>query len=275
MKGTEARGIEVRGLSYGVEGRWILRDVSLSVEKGEVVGVVGPNGAGKSTLLRAILRIVRPQEGEVALLGTPVERMSAREMAKRVAFVPQSTVFSFPFTVTEVVMMGRTPYAGRLIPEGRADYALCLDCLRTVEMEGLAERVVTELSHGEKQLVVIARALAQQPEFLLLDEPTSNLDIHHELTIMDLLRRLSHEDGKGVLVVVHDLHLALRYCDKVVVLEGGRVSASGNPRRVLTPALISKVFRVKVHMSSLPETRDKVIVPLAPLRDGNAPGDDG
>lgn len=256
--------ITVERITWRANGKEILSDVSFVLSRGELLGVIGPNGAGKSTLLKCILRILKPSSGEVRIGGIPSSAMKSTQLARSLAFVPQTTEFTFPFTVIETVLMGRTPFAGRLRPEGTSDLNVCYGCLRAVGMDGFDKRTITSLSGGERQLVVIARALAQEADFLLLDEPTANLDIHHQLTIMRLMTRLA-EEGKGVIAVLHDLSLALRYCTKLILLEGGRVRAYGAPAEVMREELIGEVFKVRVHMERNRMTGEAIVDPLEPL----------
>ena len=254
----------VKDVSYAVGAKEILKGVSLTLEPGDLLGIVGPNGAGKSTLLKTIVRILKPTSGEIRLSGIEINDIPARQLAKEIAFVPQDTDFSFPFSVLDVVLMGRAPYISRLSLESSRDYETVTECLTVVDMDGFEQRFVTNLSGGEKQLVAIARALAQEPTFMLLDEPTSYLDIHHQLTIMGLLKRLSQEQ-KGIAVVLHDLKLAHRFCNKIILLDSGRAVAFGSPEGVLNAENISKVFNVKVIKTTHPLTGQIIIEPIEPL----------
>jgi iron complex transport system ATP-binding protein len=256
--------ITVESITCRANGREILSDVSFTLRRGELLGVIGPNGAGKSTLLKCILRIMKPSSGEVRIGGVPLSSMKPTQLARSLAFVPQTTEFTFPFTVIETVLMGRTPFAGRLRPESTGDFGVCRGCLRAVGMEELERRTITSLSGGERQLVVIARALAQEADFLLLDEPTANLDIHHRLTIMKLMAKIAGE-GKGVIAVLHDLSLALRFATKLILLDGGRVRAYGTPEEVIKEELIGEVFKVRIHLERNCTTGEAIVDPLEPL----------
>lgn len=256
--------IEVKNASYRVNGKNILEDVSFSVREGDFISVIGPNGAGKSTLLKCMVRIIEPTSGSIKLAGKNISSYKLKELSKQVAFVPQNTDYNFPFSVSEIVLMGRIPHLGRLRVEGKEDYKVAEMCLKTVGMEEFSERIVTTLSGGEKQLVSIARAIAQEPKFLLLDEPTSNLDIYHQLNIMNLLRTLS--DGKtGVVVVLHDLRLAAKFCDKILALSEGECVAFGNADDVLSEDIIENVFDVRVEIIRSKRTGNKVIDLIEPV----------
>ncbi|WP_162909282.1 ABC transporter ATP-binding protein [Aggregatilinea lenta] len=238
------------GLTVRRDERDLLRDVSFSVSMGELVGLVGPNGAGKSTLLKAIGGLWSDADGEITLLGQPLRRYSTRQIARIIAHVPQITALDFAFTVEQIVMMGRSPHLGRFEIETGRDREIVQDALERTDTAHLTGRLINTLSGGERQRVLIARALAQQPHVLLLDEPTANLDVQHQLGVLDLLRRLvtggSAQDRLGVVVAVHDLEMAARYCDRLVMLHDGAVLAEGTPDAVLTPDLLAEVYCVDV-----------------------------
>jgi iron complex transport system ATP-binding protein len=191
--------IEAREVSFALDGATLLEAVSLSIRPGEMVGLIGPNGAGKSTLLRVLGGLWRGARGEIRLAGRPLAACSPREVARLVAHVPQSTALDFAFTVREVVLMGRSPHLGRWQIEGAADRQIAEDAMRMMAVDDLAERFVNTLSGGERQRVFIARALAQQPHVLLLDEPTANLDVRHQLEVLHLVAQRAEEEGLAVL----------------------------------------------------------------------------
>jgi iron complex transport system ATP-binding protein len=236
--------LEADSLTFAYGRRPVLEDVSFGLQRGEWLTVVGPNGAGKSTLLRCLLGLVRPQRGEVRVEGRPLFRLSRREIACRLALLPQSTEIPFGFRVREVVATGRTPHLGRFQPMSAADHALVDQALLATDTAELAERPVTQLSGGESQRVFLARAFAQDTPILVLDEPTTNLDLFHERTLLDQVRR-RQEQGTAVLAVLHDLNLAARYANRVLVLSEGKVAALGTPEQIFTPELISNIFRVE------------------------------
>jgi len=236
--------------------------VELAVAPGEVVGLVGPNGAGKTTLLRVATRVLAPDAGCVRLGGRPVDALSRRELARRLAIVPQDTAIPFPFRVIEVVLMGRTPHLGALELEGRADVARARAALERVGIAHLAERSVLEISGGERQLAAVARALVQEPEVLLFDEPTAFLDLRHRVDVLHRVRELAAE-GRSALVVSHDLSLAARFCDRLAILHEGRVLASGPPEAVLTPERLRTAFGVAADVIAGPGGTP-VVVPRAP-----------
>jgi iron complex transport system ATP-binding protein len=232
------------------------------VAAGEVVGLVGPNGCGKTTLLKALTRIVPWQQGEVRIDGAAVASMGARELARRVAVVPQSPILPVGFTALEMALMGRTAHLGFFAQEGAADERIALDALTQVDAYDLRDRRVDELSGGERQKVVIARALAQQAPLLLLDEPTSNLDLGHQIGVMQLARRLAAEQRTGVLAALHELTLAALYCDRIVLMSEGRVLADGSPGEVLTVANLQTAYGVAPVILDLDGVAGPVVLPL-------------
>jgi iron complex transport system ATP-binding protein len=234
--------VSVRDLAFAYDERPVLRRVSFAVQRGEFVGIVGPNGSGKSTLLDVIDGVLKPGAGEVRVKGTPTHAYRRRDMAKEVALVPQHFALEFDLSVREVVDMGS--YCRAKDPGSCADAGLTLARLGIAD---LADRRFTELSGGEKQLVVLAQALMQQAGLLLLDEPASSLDVSHQLRLFDLLTALNG-DGLTVLCVLHDLNLALHYFDKVAVLSEGEVAAFGPPEEVLRPELVEAVYGVRAFM---------------------------
>ncbi|MFJ2187512.1 ABC transporter ATP-binding protein [Kitasatospora sp. NPDC087861] len=228
-------------VSVELAGARLVHDVALDAAAGQVVGLVGPNGSGKSTLLRCVYRALRPAAGAVRLDGDDLHALTAREAARRVAALPQEHSAEFDFTVAEVVAMGRLPHRRGLGGPGAGDHARCTGALRRVGAEHLAGRGFLSLSGGEKQRVLIARALVQEPRLLVLDEPTNHLDIAHQLDVLALVRQA----GPTVLTALHDLNLAAGHCDLLYVLRAGRIVASGPPAEVLRTDLLAEVFGVR------------------------------
>jgi iron complex transport system ATP-binding protein len=253
--------LEIRDLTLSYGERVALRDVSLSLAGGELLGVVGPNASGKSSLIRAITGVVSTQRGEIWLDGSPVRYLSQRELALRVAVVPQNPSLPEAFTTLEVVLMGRTPHLGLLQSEGRADWAAVRCALEQTDALDLADRRIGELSGGERQRVVVARALAQETPLLLLDEPTAHLDVGHQAEVLELVQRLCRSEGKAVLAVVHDLTLAAQYCDRLAMLSEGRLVACGSPHEVLLPQMLASVYSTQVWVFPHPLTGRPVVTP--------------
>lgn len=242
--------LTVAGVTVRLDGVTILSEVDLTVEPGEFVGLVGPNGSGKSTLLRTIYRALRPTHGAVWVAADDVWRISARDSARRTAVVVQEHAAEFDLTVTEVVAMGRNPHKGPLDRETSADVRICREALDRVGMTRFADRDFVTLSGGEKQLVLVARAVAQESQVLVLDEPTNHLDIHFQLELLDLVRSL----GLTTIAALHDLDLASAHCERLYVLHAGSVVAAGHPEQVLTDELIARVFGVRLHRWADPDT---------------------
>jgi iron complex transport system ATP-binding protein len=255
--------LTVHGLRVAYGEREILRGVVLEVAAGEVVGLVGPNGGGKTTLLKAITRSVPIKAGSVLIGGEDIAGLSAKEIARRAAVVPQTPVLPVGFLSREIVVMGRTPYLGFLEQESAVDYQKADAALASLGAEAVAYRRVEELSGGERQNVVLARALAQETPLLLLDEPTANLDIGHQVTISKLLRRLAGERGAGVLAALHDLTLASLYCDRLVLLAAGGVIAEGAPSDVLTRDNLRLAYGADVAVLRPEGLTGPIVLPLS------------
>jgi len=242
--------LHVHELGWSVDARRIIDDIRLSVETGAFVGLLGPNGSGKSTLLRCIYRSLKPDAGTISLDGADLLAMPPREAARKMAVVLQESSIQFDFTVQEMALMGRTPYKSAFEPDTNDDWEIVADALAQVDMLDFRERSYGTLSGGEKQRVLIARALAQQSQFLVLDEPTNHLDIRYQLEILDIMRELP----VTTLAALHDLNLAALYCDRLYVLSEGRVVASGAPDDVVTADLISEVYGVRADVAKDPRT---------------------
>lgn len=235
--------LNVNGVCFRYGSRDILRDVELEAKSGEVVAVIGANGAGKSTLIRCINKILEPYTGTVYLDGKELGDFSPKERACIMGYVPQTSKDAFSFNVMETVLMGRKPHINWGI--GKKDLEVVKSVLLRMGLTRFAKRFLYELSGGEKQKVLIARALAQEPEVLLLDEPTSNLDVRHQLEVMELVQDIALQQKKCVLMVVHDLNLAARFADKVLMLKDGTVYAAGTPQDALVPESIKAVYGVE------------------------------
>jgi iron complex transport system ATP-binding protein len=238
-------------LSYGYSsGRrnvrsFTLDHVSITVERGSLTGLLGPNGCGKTTLLNLLSGVLQPEHGHVSLNGAPLAGRTRRDIARHLAVVPQETHPAFDYTVMEMVLMGRHPHLGAFELEGPRDLALAGDALAATGTEHLAGRAYMTLSGGEKQRVVIASALTQSPEVLLLDEPTASLDLGYQLEVAALLRRLNLERGVTMVLATHDLNLAASLCDRLILMRDGRVVAQGPTRDVLTAASIRRIYDVE------------------------------
>ncbi|MFG2191320.1 heme ABC transporter ATP-binding protein [Streptomyces sp. NPDC048639] len=248
-----------RGLRAGLGGRTVLDGVDLDVVSGQVLTLVGPNGAGKSTLLAALAADVPPGEGEVWIAGRPAQAWSASELALYRAVLPQAATLAFPFTVREVVAMGRAPWAGT--PAEDQDEAAVREALDAAHVTEFAPRLFSALSGGERARVALARTLAQRAPLLLLDEPTAALDLRHQELVLRLCRERAAA-GDAVVVVLHDLGLAAAYADRAVVLDGGRIAADGPPAEVFRAEPLSRVYRQPVEVLPHPRTGAPIVLPL-------------
>ena len=266
---SEALALE--RIAFDYPGRPLFRDLTLALGEGEFAGLIGPNGSGKSTLLRLFAGLIAPRAGRVRLLGEDLRRRPAAERARIVAMVPQESKVLFAFTTLEVVLMGRFPHLGILGMESAADEALARRCLAQVEMEEAAGRPLNFLSSGERQRVFIARALAQEPRILLLDEPTSFLDFRHRIQVYEILAALNRERGLTVLIVSHDLNLAGRYCRRLHLLRDGELVASGTPEAVLEADRLREIYGTDMEVGRDPRHGSPWIIPYAPSRGGALP----
>lgn len=254
--------IEFEGVEVALGGTTVLGGVDLDVEEGEFLALVGPNGAGKTTLLRTANGVVSPDAGVVRLDGKPTAALSAREIGRTVATVPQGTEIAFEFDVREVVAMGRTPHRGRFETATETDRAAVETALERTDTAQFADRPIGELSGGQRQRVVLARALAQETSMLVLDEPTANLDINHQVRTLDIVTDLVAA-GKTVVAAIHDLELAARFCDRMALLSGGEILAEGPPEAVLSRGRIEAAFSIRTAVSPNPFTGTPAVTPLS------------
>ncbi len=244
--------LQLNNVTVGYQaGVPVLREVSLCVEDGAFAALIGPNGSGKSTLLRVAAGVMEPWSGHVTLAGQNLMSCSRRDLARRIAVVPQATVSDFEFSVGETVAMGRHPHLKRFQGMGDQDRLAVARALELTSTADLAHRSIRELSGGERQRVIIARALAQQPQLLLLDEPTNHLDINHQVEILDLLTQLHEETGLTLVCVTHDLNAAAEFAEQLVLMESGRPLAIGNAGQVLTEQLIHQAYGVEVWIEQI------------------------
>lgn len=242
--------LDVNNLEVEISQKTIVRDISLSIKNKEFVGLIGPNGSGKSTILKSLYRVLTPKKGIITLNGKDMLKMSIKSTSKEMAVVSQFNDTNFEFKVLDMVMMGRTPHKKAFELDSKEDFDIAMDCLQKVHMEDYYNRNFSTLSGGEKQRVVLARALAQKSNLIILDEPTNHLDIKYQIEMLDLIKKLDIT----VLSALHDLNLAAYYCDKIYVINKGKVVCSGTPNEALTPDTIKKVFgvssEVSVHQST-------------------------
>jgi iron complex transport system ATP-binding protein len=244
----------------------VLEDVSVTIGAGDLVGILGPNGSGKTTLLRLLSGTRVPTSGSITLDGEPIERLSRRDIARRLAVVPQQVELAFEYSVLEIALMGRHPHLGLFQVEGPTDYAVARDALAATGTAHLEARPFHTLSGGEKQRVIVAAALAQTSDILLLDEPTTSLDLGYQLDIASLLSTLNRERGVTMAISTHDLHLAASICRTLVLIRGGRVLAHGAADAVLTPDNVRALYGVEADVHVHPETGHLTVVPVRRLR---------
>jgi iron complex transport system ATP-binding protein len=257
---------EFRGVSFAypasAERRtppFAIEELGFEIGPGEIVGVIGPNSSGKTTLIRLLTRVLEPASGEIRLEGAPVRRLSRTDLARRVAVVPQGTLPQFPFTVGELVLMGRYPHDPGRYFESPRDRTVAREAMEATGVLELADLPLDHLSGGERQRAVIARALAQEPRLLVLDEPTAHLDLRYQVEAATLLRRLNRELGMSILLVSHDLNLAAEVCDRLLLLNAGRATAIGSPETVLDDALLASVFGCEVVVDKSETTRRPIV----------------
>ncbi|MFS0765532.1 heme ABC transporter ATP-binding protein [Peribacillus phoenicis] len=251
--------LAIEEVSYSILDTPIIEDITLHIKTGQFVGLIGPNGSGKSTLLKNASRILEPHTGSVHLDGRDLYRLSQKQTAREMAVVSQETSLTFDFSVQEMVWMGRHPHKRLFQGDSEKDRRIVNHALARVEMSGFEDRSFMSLSGGEKQRVLIARALAQEANIIILDEPTNHLDIRHQLQLLDLVKKLD----VTVLTALHDINLAAMYCDHIYVIQNGKVITSGTPEAVLTTKMIRKVFGVETEIGIHPITQKTHITFLA------------
>ncbi len=244
--------MHISGLSHAYGDLRVLENISLEIPRGSFTIIIGPNGSGKTTLLKTLTGIIHPQQGSVRLGGRPLEAFSRKELARRIAYVPQQIPWDFPFTAEEVVLLGRTPHLGLMGLEQQRDYALARNAMERAGIDHLSGRILDHLSGGERQQVFIARAVCQQPQLLLLDEPTAALDPSHQVRIMDLLEKLKQDHGITVIMVSHDINLACMYADTLVLLSAGRVLQQGAPEAVITRRWLEHAYGCPIAVDRSP-----------------------
>lgn len=255
--------LKIKNVSGGYYLEDIVKDVSLDIRQGDFLGIIGPNGSGKTTLLRLASRVLVPRAGRINFRQDNIFEMDLKEFCRNVAFVSQDVSTSFSFTVTELVLMGRIPHLKRLQFETKKDIEIVEGALAVTDLLNLKNKRIDELSAGERQRVIIARALAQEPVLLLLDEPTSHLDIGHQIQVLDLLKRLNRKNNLTIVMVVHDLNLASAYCTRIALFDHGTLFKEGCPEAVLTYQNIEAVYKtiVLVHDNPVTHKPNVVLVP--------------
>lgn len=244
--------LKLNNIGFKYSEKQVLKDISLELNTGEILGILGPNGSGKSTLLRVMDGVLSPECGEIEINGKSYRSLKRNALAREVAMVAQEQYFRFTFTCIEVVLMGRFPHLKRLQFEDHHDLKIAMESLKATHALEFAERSIHDLSGGEKQRVLIARALAQEPKVVLLDEPTSFLDLKFKREVFKLISSLSREKGLGVAIVSHDIDLVAQYCSKIILLKNGTVFRSGDPDSVITAQNIEDVYECPVLVDQNP-----------------------
>ncbi|KAA0003645.1 MAG: ABC transporter ATP-binding protein [Thermoplasmata archaeon] len=253
--------LTIKGIDFYYDSIKALENVSFEIKEGEVLGIIGPNGSGKTTLLRCINMVLKPKVGVVLIDNKNISEFDRKEIAKNIGVVPQNSTIHFPFTVFDIVLMGRTPYIDKLKGESSKDLEITEEVMKITNIKHLAARQINEISGGEKQRVIIARALAQEAKILLLDEPTLHLDINHQIEILELIVNIAKKKNLIVIMVSHDLSLASRYCDKLLLLHKGSIYSIGTAAEVLTTENIKNVYGIDIYLIYHPPTHSYLVIP--------------
>lgn len=247
--------LELKNVFCGYDGEYVLKDVSFSISEGEFVGIIGPNGCGKTTLFRTITKVLNPKNGSILYKDKDIKNIHLKDLAKEIAVVLQVFEVTFSYTVEEFVLMGRFPHKNRFETLNNKDFEIVKNSMKSVDIYNLKDKKIQELSGGEIQKVQIAQAISQEPKLLLLDEPTSHLDIKYQVEILDLIKRLNKEKKISVVIIFHDLNLASEYCEKLILLNSGKIHKIGEPSSVLTYQIIEEVYRTVVIVNENPVSK--------------------
>jgi iron complex transport system ATP-binding protein len=261
---SDAIGLFLRDVSFAYADGFSVSKISLQVPRGQMICILGPNGSGKTTLLKLATGVLAPASGDIRVDGTDLRRLSRKQVAQRVAVVPQQMNIPFAYTVEEVTLLGRTPFIHGLREEGRRDREIAATAMGLTNTTEFKSRYFNDLSGGERQKTVLAMALAQEPRLLFLDEPTAHLDINHQIEILALLQKLNREKSITIVAVMHDLNLAALYFERLVLLDHGSIVADGSPNDVITEEIIHKVFSSSVEVGQHPRVSVPQIVILPP-----------
>ena len=240
--------LKTQEISFSYDQETVLRSISINIQSEEFIGIIGPNGSGKSTLLKLLGSVLKPDSGQIYFKGKSYIDYQRKQLAQSITWVPQEHPMVFPFKVSEIVLMGRHPYLSAFTFEGEDDIEIARSAMKQTQTLQFAERGFNEISGGEKQRVVIAGAIAQEPELMILDEPTSALDIKYQIQILNILKTLNENKKTTVVLAMHDLHLASKYCTRLILLEEGKIFKDGKTEEVLQKEHIEKVYGLKVHL---------------------------
>ncbi|WDV44409.1 ABC transporter ATP-binding protein [Clostridiaceae bacterium M8S5] len=253
--------MKIENISFKYTDNLILRDLNFTVDKGEFLGILGPNGCGKTTLLKNMCNLLKPLSGNISVGNENISKTSHKELAKKIAVVHQFDNISFDFSVHDIVLMGRMPHQRRFSGETKKDYEVVERCMKVTDSWDLRDKKILQISGGERQRVMLARALAQEPEILLLDEPISHLDIKHQINILNLCKKLNKEDNLTIIITIHDINMALKYCKKIIMMNNGQIEAYDKPEIVLTKENISNIYDIGVDII---RNKDKNITYIVP-----------
>ncbi len=254
--------LNVEALEFKYDEKIIIDNLSFNIKKGEFVSIIGPNGSGKSTLLKMLNNLYSPLKGSISINKINIKDFKKKNLAKIMALVFQENKIDYEFTVEDIVLMGRYPHKGRFEKENKNDYNIVRESLEMTNTIYLRDEIITELSGGERQMVLIAKALAQEPEIILLDEPTSHLDINHQIEILNLLKKMNKEKGTTIILVMHDINLAIRYSDEIIILKDGKILDKGEPEIVITKKNMESTYNIKVAIEKNKYTKALNITPL-------------
>jgi iron complex transport system ATP-binding protein len=260
--------LDIQNLDCSYGDQTVVKDLCLAAQPGEVLILIGPNGAGKSTIMRSMARLMHPSHGKIFLSDQDLWSLSSQESARQIAFAPQTINEGWPATVEQMVALGRAPHRGWLLPLNAQDRLVVAKALKQVEIYHLKDRIVTELSGGEQQRVILARVLAQEPRILILDEPTSHLDLKHQVNILGLVRRLARQEKLTIIISLHDLNLAALYADRLALLNEGTLLAIGTPQEVLTSELLTRTYGVPIVVTHHPLSGAPLVTPDTGLLEG-------
>jgi iron complex transport system ATP-binding protein len=252
--------LEINNIALSYNHAPVVKDLSFTLQPGELVGIIGPNGCGKTSIIKALSRVLNPRSGQILLEGINLQHYSRSALARLMGVVPQNPSLPETFTVAEVVLLGRNPHLGLLRNESCHDLEISWQAMERTGISHLSERRMSEISGGERQRVTIARVLAQEPRIILLDEPTANLDISHQIEILDLIKDLCREKELIVLIALHDLNLAAQYCDRLILMKEGQIQVEGKPREVITASNIKQVYGTESYVYPHPENNLPVVL---------------
>ena len=254
--------LEIENLSFSYDRtKQVLKNVNIEIKKGEFVGIVGPNGCGKTTLVNILSHVLELQKGKIKLNGEDLRTIPQNELAKLIAVVPQESMFEFEFTGLEIVLMGRLPYLARFQLEGEKDRKIAERTMKKTQCWQFRDKYIRNLSGGEKQRVIVARALTQEPEYLLLDEPTSHLDMNFQFEVLDLIAELNKTNKVTILSVFHDINLASKYCTRLLLMKDGKIIADGPPRAIINRKNLSEIYEFNIILKRHPKEGYKYILP--------------